>query len=194
MPDVQGSLLNTGCLRRPTRPNPRACPRTHPDANQARKCDRTNAESRFEKFPRQAAGNTDLLDLTPTKYSAAEWPFPISLSRAPPGRHYAPVRALATKLDATTILEDPEPFPDFYAARPGRRFRRSFLPAQSPSPADEQRQASVLPTTSAITSSKDKIFAYLNLDDTSVIYQRCSICRPLLPPPISSSTRRRRNY
>ncbi|MEZ5287700.1 MAG: deoxynucleoside kinase [Vicinamibacterales bacterium] len=85
---------------------------------------------------------------------------------------------LASRLDATTILEDAEnPFlADFYAERPG-----SGLQAQLFYLLNRHRQLSGLrqadlflqATVCDYVFDKDKIFAYLNLDDNELfIYQR----------------------
>jgi len=85
---------------------------------------------------------------------------------------------LASRLDATTILEDTDnPFlADFYADRPG-----SALQAQLFYLLNRHRQLSGLrqadlflqATVCDYVFDKDKIFAYLNLDDNELfIYQR----------------------
>jgi deoxyguanosine kinase len=85
---------------------------------------------------------------------------------------------LATRLDATSVLEDSEnPFlGDFYAGRPG-----SGLQAQLFYLLNRHRQQLTLlqadlfshTTVADYLFDKDKIFAYLNLDDNELfIYQR----------------------
>ena len=85
---------------------------------------------------------------------------------------------LATRLDATTILEESEnPFlADFYGGRPG-----SALQAQLFYLLNRHRQQMTVrqgdlfaqTTVSDYLFDKDKIFAYLNLDDNELfIYQR----------------------
>jgi deoxyadenosine/deoxycytidine kinase len=85
---------------------------------------------------------------------------------------------LATRLDAATILEEQEnPFlADFYAGRPG-----SALQAQLFYLLNRHRQQLALRQTDLFSQTticdylfdKDKIFAYLNLDDNELfIYQR----------------------
>ncbi|HUR34344.1 MAG TPA: deoxynucleoside kinase [Vicinamibacterales bacterium] len=85
---------------------------------------------------------------------------------------------LATRLDATLVLEEPEnPFlADFYADRPG-----SALQAQLFYLLQRHRQQTTLvqadlfsqTTVADYLFDKDKIFAYLNLDDNELfIYQR----------------------
>ena len=99
---------------------------------------------------------------------------------------------LATKLEATTVLEDTEnPFlMDFYAERPG-----AALQAQLFYLLNRHRQQTMLRQTdlfSPITVcdylfDKDKIFAYLNLDDNELfIYQRLYdlLARDVAPPDL----------
>jgi deoxyadenosine/deoxycytidine kinase len=85
---------------------------------------------------------------------------------------------LATRLDATTVLEDGEnPFlADFYGDRPG-----AALQAQLFYLLNRHRQQTSLRQTDLFSETticdylfdKDKIFAYLNLDDNELfIYQR----------------------
>jgi deoxyadenosine/deoxycytidine kinase len=85
---------------------------------------------------------------------------------------------LATRLDATLVLEDTEnPFlADFYADRPG-----SALQAQLFYLLQRHRQQTTLQQADLFSQTtvadylfdKDKIFAYLNLDDNELfIYQR----------------------
>jgi deoxyguanosine kinase len=85
---------------------------------------------------------------------------------------------LATRLDAATVLEEQEnPFlADFYAGRPG-----SALQAQLFYLLNRHRQQMALRQTDLFSQTticdylfdKDKIFAYLNLDDNELfIYQR----------------------
>lgn len=85
---------------------------------------------------------------------------------------------LATRLDATLVLEDTEnPFlADFYADRPG-----AALQAQLFYLLQRHRQQTTLQQADLFSQStvadylfdKDKIFAYLNLDDNELfIYQR----------------------
>jgi deoxyguanosine kinase len=85
---------------------------------------------------------------------------------------------LSTRLDATAVLEDPEnPFlADFYSGRPG-----AALQAQLFYLLNRHRQLLALRQTDLFSQSticdylfdKDKIFAYLNLDDNELfIYQK----------------------
>jgi deoxyguanosine kinase len=97
---------------------------------------------------------------------------------------------LATRLDATTVLEETEnPFlADFYAERPG-----AALQAQLFYLLNRHRQQLALRQTDLFTETticdylfdKDKIFAYLNLDDNELfIYQRLyELLTRDVPPP-----------
>jgi deoxyadenosine/deoxycytidine kinase len=106
----------------------------------------------------------------PFQYIAIEGPIGVGKT--------ALAERLASRLDATTILEDAEnPFlADFYNARPG-----SALQAQLFFLLNRHRQQLTLrqgdlfsqATVSDYLFDKDKIFAYLNLDDNELfIYQR----------------------
>ena len=99
---------------------------------------------------------------------------------------------LASKLEATTILEDTEnPFlVDFYADRPG-----SALQAQLFYLLNRHRQQTSLRQADLFSQvmvadylfDKDKIFAYLNLDDNELfIYQRLYdlLVRDVPPPDL----------
>ena len=97
---------------------------------------------------------------------------------------------LGTRLDATLVLEDSEnPFlGDFYADRPG-----SALQAQLFYLLNRHRQQTALRqadlfsqlTVADYLFDKDKIFAYLNLDDNELfIYQRLyELLARDVPPP-----------
>jgi deoxyguanosine kinase len=97
---------------------------------------------------------------------------------------------LATRLDATTVLEETEnPFlADFYAERPG-----AALQAQLFYLLNRHRQQLALRQADLFTQTticdylfdKDKIFAYLNLDDNELfIYQRLyDLLTRDVPPP-----------
>jgi deoxyguanosine kinase len=97
---------------------------------------------------------------------------------------------LATRLDATLDLEDTEnPFlPDFYAERPGAALQAQLFYLLS-----RHRQQSALgqadlfsqQTVSDYLFDKDKIYAYLNLDDNELfIYQRLyELLAPDMPAP-----------
>ena len=97
---------------------------------------------------------------------------------------------LATRLDATLVLEDTEnPFlADFYADRPGAALQAQLFYLLG---ATGSRQRCSRPTSSARSRSadylfdKDKIFAYLNLDDNELfIYQRLyDLLARDVPPP-----------
>ncbi|MBM3807033.1 MAG: deoxynucleoside kinase [Acidimicrobiia bacterium] len=85
---------------------------------------------------------------------------------------------LATKLEATTVLEDTEnPFlADFYADRPGSALQAQlFYLLNRHRQLTGKRQADLFLQTTICdyVFDKDKIFAYLNLDDNELfIYQR----------------------
>ena len=85
---------------------------------------------------------------------------------------------LATKLEATTVLEDTEnPFlVDFYAERPGSALQAQlFYLLNRHRQLTSKRQADLFLQTTICdyVFDKDKIFAYLNLDDNELfIYQR----------------------
>jgi len=85
---------------------------------------------------------------------------------------------LAAKLEATTVLEDTEnPFlADFYADRPGSALQAQlFYLLNRHRQLTSKRQADLFLQTTICdyVFDKDKIFAYLNLDDNELfIYQR----------------------
>ena len=85
---------------------------------------------------------------------------------------------LSTRLDATAVLEDPEnPFlSDFYAGRPGAALQAQlFYLLNRHRQLLALRQADLFSQTTICdyVFDKDKIFAYLNLDDNELfIYQR----------------------
>ena len=85
---------------------------------------------------------------------------------------------LATRLDATLVLEDTEnPFlADFYADRPGAALQAQlFYLLQRHRQQTTLQQADLFSQTTVADYlfDKDKIFAYLNLDDNELfIYQR----------------------
>ena len=85
---------------------------------------------------------------------------------------------LATRLDATAVLEDTEnPFlADFYAGRPGARLQTQlfYLLNRHRQQIDlQQADLFAQATVCDYLFDKDKIFAYLNLDDNELfIYQR----------------------
>jgi deoxyadenosine/deoxycytidine kinase len=85
---------------------------------------------------------------------------------------------LGTRLDATVVLEETEnPFlADFYADRPGAALQAQlFYLLSRHRQQDTLRQADLFSqlTVSDYLFDKDKIFAYLNLDDNELfIYQR----------------------
>ena len=85
---------------------------------------------------------------------------------------------VSTRLDATAVLEDPEnPFlPDFYGGRPGAALQTQlFYLLNRHRQLLNLRQADLFSqsTVCDYLFDKDKIFAYLNLDDNELfIYQR----------------------
>ena len=95
-----------------------------------------------------------------------------------------------TKLEATTILEDTEnPFlGDFYADRPGSALQAQlFYLLNRHRQLTSKRQADLFLQTTICdyVFDKDKIFAYLNLDDNELfIYQRLfDLLARDVPPP-----------
>jgi deoxyguanosine kinase len=97
---------------------------------------------------------------------------------------------LAAKLEATTILEDTEnPFlADFYADRPGAALQAQlFYLLNRHRQLTGKRQADLFlqATICDYVFYKDKIFAYLNLDDNELfIYQRLfDLLARDVPPP-----------
>ncbi len=85
---------------------------------------------------------------------------------------------LATRLDATLVLEEPEnPFlADFYADRPGSALQAQLfylLARHRQQTTVQQADLFSQATVADYLFAKDKIFAYLNLDDNELfIYQR----------------------
>ena len=97
---------------------------------------------------------------------------------------------LAAKLEATTVLEDTEnPFlGDFYADRPGSALQAQlFYLLNRHRQLTSKRQADLFLQTTICdyVFDKDKIFAYLNLDDNELfIYQRLfDLLARDVPPP-----------
>lgn len=97
---------------------------------------------------------------------------------------------LATRLEATTILEDTEnPFlANFYADRPGSALQAQlFYLLNRHRQLTGKRQADLFlqSTICDYVFDKDKIFAYLNLDDNELfIYQRLfDLLAKDVPPP-----------
>jgi len=97
---------------------------------------------------------------------------------------------LASRLEATTILEDTEnPFlADFYADRPGAALQAQlFYLLNRHRQLTGKRQADLFLQTIVCdyVFDKDKIFAYLNLDDNELfIYQRLfDLLAKDVPPP-----------
>jgi deoxyadenosine/deoxycytidine kinase len=97
---------------------------------------------------------------------------------------------LSTRLDATAVLEDPEnPFlADFYSGRPGAALQAQlFYLLNRHRQLVALRQADLFAQTTVCDYlfDKDKIFAYLNLDDNELfIYQRLyELLAHDVPPP-----------
>ena len=97
---------------------------------------------------------------------------------------------LATRLDATTVLEEADnPFlADFYADRPGAALQAQLFYLLGRHRQQTQLQQADLFTQMTISDylfDKDKIFAYLNLDDNELfIYQRLyELLARDVPPP-----------
>jgi deoxyadenosine/deoxycytidine kinase len=97
---------------------------------------------------------------------------------------------LATRLEATTVLEDNDnPFlADFYADRPGAALQAQlFYLLNRHRQLTGKRQADLFLQTTICdyVFDKDKIFAYLNLDDNELfIYQRLfDLLARDVPPP-----------
>jgi deoxyguanosine kinase len=99
---------------------------------------------------------------------------------------------LAARLDATVVLEDPEnPFlADFYADRPGAALQAQlFYLLNRHRQQMTLRQADLFSQTTICDYlfDKDRIFAYLNLDDNELfIYQRLYelLARDVSPPDL----------
>jgi deoxyadenosine/deoxycytidine kinase len=106
----------------------------------------------------------------PFQYIAIEGPIGVGKT--------ALAERLATRLDALTILEETEnPFiSDFYAGRPGSALQAQLfylLNRHRQQLSIRQGDLFTLATVSDYLFDKDKIFAYLNLDDNELfIYQR----------------------
>ncbi len=106
----------------------------------------------------------------PFQYIAIEGPIGVGKSSL--------TERLATRLDAITILEDSEnPFlADFYGGRPGAALQAQLfylLSRHRQQMAVRQGDLFAQTTVSDYLFDKDKIFAYLNLDDNELfIYQR----------------------
>jgi len=97
---------------------------------------------------------------------------------------------LATRLDATTIIEESEnPFlADFYGGRPGAALQAQLFYLRNPHRQQmtvRQGDLFAQTTVSDYLFDKDKIFAYLNLDDNELfIYQRLyDLLSKDVPPP-----------
>ena len=115
-------------------------------------------------------------------YLAVEGPIGVGKTRL--------AERLAARFEATTILEDTEnPFlPDFYADRPGSALQAQlFYLLNRHRQLTSKRQADLFlqSTICDYVFDKDKIFAYLNLDDNELfIYQRLfDLLSKDVPPP-----------
>ena len=115
-------------------------------------------------------------------YLAVEGPIGVGKTRL--------AERLAARLEATTILEDTEnPFlPDFYADRPGAALQAQLyylLNRHRQLTGKRQADLFLQMTICDYVFDKDKIFAYLNLDDNELfIYQRLfDLLSKDVPPP-----------
>ena len=118
----------------------------------------------------------------PFRYIAIEGPIAVGKTRL--------AERLASRLDGTTLLEDGDnPFlTDFYNERPGAALQAQlfYLLARHRQQTTLQQADLFSQTTVAdYLFDKDKIFAYLNLDDNELfIYQRLyELLTPDLRPP-----------
>ena len=104
------------------------------------------------------------------RYIAVEGPIAVG--------KFALTQKLAARLDASVILDETEnPFlPDFYAGRAGAAFQAqlfSLLGRHRQQTALRQANLFAQLTISDYLFDKDKIYAYLNLDDNELfIYQK----------------------
>ncbi|MGH9147486.1 MAG: deoxynucleoside kinase [Vicinamibacterales bacterium] len=124
-------------------------------------------------------GHSCLLRLASHRYTRGDLDFHYIAIEGPIGAGKSALAArLASRFDARVVLEDPEnPFlADFYADRPG-----AALQAQLFYLLNRHRQQSALRQANLFAQStvcdylfdKDRIFAYLNLDDNELfIYQK----------------------
>jgi len=102
----------------------------------------------------------------------------IALEGPPGSGKTALAERLAARLDATAVLEDADnPFlPDFYAERPGAAFQAqlfSLLNRHRQQIALRQADLFAQVTICDYLFERDKIYAYLNLDDNELfIYQK----------------------
>jgi len=118
----------------------------------------------------------------PFHYLAIEGPIGVGKTRL--------AERLAPRLEATTVLEDTEnPFlADFYADKPGSALQAQlFYLLNRHRQLTSKRQADLFLQTTICDYlfDKDKIFAYLNLDDNELfIYQRLfDLLARDIPPP-----------
>ena len=120
----------------------------------------------------------------PFRYIAVEGPIGVGKTSL--------ARRLSTRLDAATVLEDTEnPFlADFYEGRPGSALQSQlFYLLNRHRQQISLRQADLFAqcTVCDYLFDKDKIFAYLNLDDNELfIYQRLYdlLARDIAPPDL----------
>jgi deoxyguanosine kinase len=120
----------------------------------------------------------------PFQYIAVEGPIGVGKTSL--------ARRLAARLDATTVLEETEnPFlTDFYAGRPGAALQTQlFYLLNRHRQQTSMRQGNLFAqsTVSDYLFDRDKIFAYLNLDDNELfIYQRLYdlLSRDVSPPDL----------
>lgn len=129
-----------------------------------------------------------LLEYTPARvafrYIAIEGPIGVGKTRL--------AERLASRLEATAVLEDPEnPFlADFYNERPGSALQAQlFYLLNRHRQLLHVRQADLFQHTTICdyVFDRDKIFAYLNLDDNELfIYQRLYdlLARDIAPPDL----------
>jgi deoxyadenosine/deoxycytidine kinase len=138
-----------------------------------------------------AMGEASVERLTPAMISSARVHFRYIAVEGPIGAGKTTLaERLGTRLDATLVLEDTDnPFlADFYADRPGAALQAQlFYLLNRHRQQTSLRQADLFSqvTISDYLFDKDKIFAYLNLDDNELfIYQRLfDLLARDVPPP-----------
>ena len=118
----------------------------------------------------QTSASSAAADAMPFQYITIEGPIGVGKSSL--------ARRLAARLDAATVLEErANPFlADFYAGRPGAALQAQlFYLLNRHRQLASLRQADLFAQTTVCDYlfDKDKVFAYLNLDDNELfIYQR----------------------
>ena len=118
----------------------------------------------------QTSASSAAVDAMPFQYITIEGPIGVGKSSL--------ARRLAARLDAATVLEErANPFlADFYAGRPGAALQAQlFYLLNRHRQLASLRQADLFAQTTVCDYlfDKDKVFAYLNLDDNELfIYQR----------------------